>query len=109
MAVLCDIVIKGVNFKNVYVKVEDIGGSKMHHWAVIYAVYANKELSGDLSNKIDQFVIKFDFLNGKDIYTEAYNFLKKPDMMTDMQRLVKDLRQLSNYSILQTISNIRDA
>jgi hypothetical protein len=108
MAILANVNIRGLQVNNAYIKILNIGGSKVYDWAVIYGIYQSKQHSSDPANCLQTIVLKFDYNNGKAIYKEAYDVLKLSDFMSHI-RSVANVNAIENYDILQSIQYTGDA
>jgi hypothetical protein len=108
MAIVANINIRGLQVNNAYVKLQQVGGSKVYDWAAIYGIYTSKEASSSQTNCLQTIVLKFDFNNGKFIYREAYEIFKRPDFLSHI-RSVANVNSIENFDILQTLTYVGDA
>lgn len=107
MAILANINVHGIQINSAYIRVEQIGGSKVYDWAVIYGIYQNKE-QADAGNMIEDIVLKYSFANGSHLYEQAYEILKRPDMLQHV-RSVCDVSLVKNFYILETLEYVGEA
>jgi len=107
MAIIANINIHGIQLTNAYIRVEQIGGSKEYDWAVIYGIYQNKE-QADLKNCLEEIVLKYSFKNGSHLYEQAYEILKRPDMLNHV-RSVCNTSLVKNFYILETLEYVGEA
>lgn len=107
MAIIANINVHGIQLNNAYIRVEQIGGSKVYDWAVIYGIYANKE-QADLGNMLEDIVLKYSFANGSHLYEQAYEILKRPDMLTHVCSVCNPML-VKNFYILETLEYVGEA
>lgn len=107
MAIIAKVNIHGIQLNTAYVRVEQIGGSKVYDWAVIYGIYENAEQAA-LGNCLEEIVLKYSFANGTHLYEQAYEILKRPDMISHVSSVCNPM-MVKNYYILETLEYVGEA
>ena len=107
MAIIAKVNVHGIQLNSAYIRVEQIGGSKTYDWAVIYGIYQNAEQAA-LGNQLEEIVLKYSFANGSHLYEQAYEILKRPDMLNHV-RSVCNTSLVKNFYILETLEYVGEA
>lgn len=87
MAILATATVRGKKVDRVYIRPQQIGGAKNYDWACTFAIFANQTLSADFANVLETVTVRFPWVDGQDVYADAYKALKESGLIENIEAL----------------------
>lgn len=86
MAIIADYNFQGKELHDVYIRPQSIGGAKNYNWAASFAVFANQQMSQNFDNHIEVITVRFPWVDGQDVYADAYEEMSKHENLKNVRR-----------------------
>jgi hypothetical protein len=86
MAIIANYTCRDIPLQDVYIRPQSIGGAKNYNWAATFAIFVNQELSQSFDNSIDIITVTFPWVDGQDVYADAYAAMMQHGSLTNARR-----------------------
>lgn len=87
MAILATTNVKGITIDDVYIRPQQIGGAKNYDWACTFAGFASSEKSSSFDNVLTTITVRFPWVEGQDVYADAYQALIESNLVTNVRNV----------------------